>query len=588
MLHTHWAMLLRIGIVYFFLAALAIRLTRYDGGIALLWFGTSYLIAEMSQVRRRSWPAQIAAAAVGNVLATGLFGLGWVAAVPLTAANMLEAWTASYLLRQRARQVPLESLRWFGQFTIAVVLIAPLASAPLAAFAGVLVGRPPDTTFLHFFTGHALSNLTFVPVALLIVTGEIQQSLRRFRTRRAEAVGLMILSIATTTVSFNQQFAPLLFLPILPIILLAFRLGRGAAAASILFLALMGGASTLAGHGPIQTLAGNEGLKAQFFQFYLAMTVLTVWPVAADLRNRARLHRRLRMSESRYRLIADHSSDILMQLGRNGIIQYVSPSILQLGGYDPALLVGRLSAEIIAPEDRDEILSWHKRTMAEPGRTFTFEYRAMTADGGQRWFETHAQALVNVDGAVIGTISIIRDIAERKAKEQSLTTAALTDSLTGLPNRRAFGQIVAAQKPGSSPSGDTLALIDIDHFKRVNDRWGHEVGDRVLQRFAEIVRNVLRQSDHVARMGGEEFAILFPATSVPEAMAICERLRDRFSTSELEVDGSQVRVTLSGGVAAIGAGGLDPALKAADAALYRAKKAGRDQLASVDRPIRPD
>lgn len=582
MFQTHWAMLLRIGIVYFILAALAIRLTRYDGGIALLWFGTSYLIAEMSEVRRRSWPAQIMAAAVGNVLATGLLGLGWTAAVPLTAANMLEAWTASYLLRQRARQVPLESLRWFGQFTIAVVLIAPLISAPLAALAGVLVGRPADTTFLHFFTGHALSNLTFVPIALLIVSGEILQLLRRFRTRRAETVGLMTLSIVTTTVSFNQQVAPLLFLPILPIILLAFRLGRGAAAASILFLALIGGASTLAGQGPIQALAGSEGLKAQFFQFYLAMTVLTVWPVAADLRNRARLHRRLRLSEARYRLIADHSSDILMQLGRDGTIQYVSPSIQQLGGYDSALLVGRIAAEIIAPEDRDEVSAWHNRTMAEPGRTFTFEYRAMTADGRKCWFETHAQALVNVDGSVTGTISIIRDVGERKAKEQSLARAALTDPLTGLPNRRAFGQIVAARKANSSPTGDTLALIDIDHFKRVNDRWGHEVGDQVLQRFAEVVRTVLRQSDHVARMGGEEFAILFPATSVSEAMAICERLRHLFSTSELEVDGSQIRVTLSGGVAAIGAGGLQPALKAADAALYRAKNSGRDQLACAD------
>jgi diguanylate cyclase (GGDEF)-like protein/PAS domain S-box-containing protein len=567
---------LRVGAIYFVLAVLAIRFTRYDGSVALLWFATAYLIAELSILRRRHWAPLFSVAGVASTIATGLFGLGWQAALPMAAVNMGEAYLAMVLLRRAGKAAPFDSPAWFGRFTVAVALAAPIASAAAAAAIGLVLRRPPIATFTQFLTGHALSNLTFAPIFLLIVRGELRQCVERLRGRASESALLIGISIATTTLTFAQQVAPLLFLPILPIILVTFRLGRGASALCIVALALIGGIATLSGGGPVQMLKGGEGLHAQFFQFYLAMTVLTVWPAAADLSNRSRLHSQLRDSEAHYRRITDNSSDVLMKIDPQGLIRYVSPSIAQLGGYDPDALVGRPAGDLIAESDRERVAVCHQIVLAEPERTHRFEYLAKTADGEHRWFETHSRAVTDSAGRVIGALSIVRDVSARKAVERSLSRAAMSDSLTGLPNRRAFGEAVQQRGEGGR---DCIALLDIDHFKRVNDSFGHHSGDAVLRRFATVARATVRRGDMVARLGGEEFAILFPDTSVEVAMATCERVRQAIAETSIMVEGRPIRITVSGGVASVGPGGLAIALREADAALYRAKDGGRDRLA---------
>jgi len=570
--------LLRIFAVFFVLAVVAVRLTRYDGGVAFLWFATPYLIAEMSVAPRRNWPAQLIVAAIASIAATGAFGMGWLAALPMAAANLAEASVCAHLLRRRARGEPLDSLSWLFRFAVAAVIAAPLAGAMIATPVAMALGQPATSTMIHWFAGHALSNFTFVPIFTLIAQGELRSLAARLRGRRAEVVGLIALTIMVILCSFSQQRAPLLFLPVLPIILVTFRLGRGAAALTILSLAVIGGGATMFGYGPIHLVGGSAGLRAQFFQFYLAMTVLTVWPVAADLRNRSRLHNKLRDSEARYRLIADHCSDILMKLTGDGIIRYVSPSIRTLGGYDPNRLIGTYSGDLIAEEDREQVRAHHRRAMEQPDRTHSFEYRAVTADGNRRWFETHLRAVVGSDGRISGTISIIRDISARKATETSLSQAALTDALTGLPNRRAFVEAVAARQYAGA---HCVAVLDIDHFKRVNDHYGHAAGDAVLRTIGAIARCAIRESDFIARLGGEEFAILLPDTTIEQALAVCERLRINVAQARTFGEGAVIGVTVSGGVARIGPDGLAAALRIADAALYSAKNGGRDQFAAA-------
>ncbi|MEO7505423.1 MAG: diguanylate cyclase [Sphingomicrobium sp.] len=301
--------------------------------------------------------------------------------------------------------------------------------------------------------------------------------------------------------------------------------------------------------------------------------------MSADLRNRARLHREIRLSEERYRLLADHSSDILLHLAVDGRIRFVSPSIRQLGGYDPALLVGRNSVTLVAAEHREQVRDAHRATIEAEGRTCTFEYKAQTDSGDLRWFETHSRAIIDDDGTVEGVLSIVRDITDRKAREFQLVSDALTDVLTGLPNRRAFDQLVELRMAEAKTSaGHCLALVDIDHFKRVNDAHGHDGGDAVLRNFAALARRLMRKDDCVARIGGEEFAILLPNTMLDQARQICERLREELSAMTTLFGGADIRVTISGGVARLGDGGPDFALRVADAALYRAKHNGRDQL----------
>lgn len=163
---------------------------------------------------------------------------------------------------------------------------------------------------------------------------------------------------------------------------------------------------------------------------------------------------------------------------------------------------------------------------------------------------------------------------------RQLEDLASTDELTGLYNRRRFLRIAEgdlSRLRRGHQSG--LALIDLDHFKRINDIHGHATGDRVLQTFAKVARTFLRDDDVLARYGGEEFVLLLPETDAEQFRACCERLREAFANAEPEdADIASGHLSLSIGLTLLNAGdNLDAALQRADEALYRAKRAGRNR-----------
>lgn len=569
-----------LGLCYFAAAAFAVGLTRFDGGVAFIWLATSILAADLMSRPRHSWIFSIIPCAVASILVTGWWGLGWTMALPFAVINMTEATIAAWLFRRFADpRRPLGSLGWLLQFVLSVGIVAPLVAGLLAAVAVWWIGLSPAQTLVIFVSGHALGNLTFTPIALLMTRSNRQALLRDMRRRdTVETVALLMLVVVTTAWVFRQQDLPLLFLPALPMILVAFRVGRGGVALSIALLALIGGLATASGIGPIQLIDASFGQHMHFFQFYLAATVLTLLPVTADLENRSRLHRKLRESEAGYRLLAEFSSDIIFSLRVDGTIRYVSPSCLQMG-YEPRQLVGRNCASLIAPEHLEQASVAHRRSLDMGGETNRFEYLAVTASGEKRWAETHARLIVDEDGHPDGILSIVRDIHAQKEIEIRLSDAALVDSLTGLSNRLAYREAVARVQPQEGDGGACVAMLDIDHFKAVNDRYGHDAGDIVLKGFAEVARRIIREGDMVARIGGEEFAFYFPDTTLPRALAVCDRLRSELCSTIFRAGTDAIAVTVSGGVAELGPDGIDAALKIADMALYRAKQAGRNQLA---------
>lgn len=571
-----------LGLAYFVAASLAASLTRLEGGVAFLWVATGLLIADLLCRPRREWPASVLVCSVASLLATGLFGLGWAMALPFVAINSIEAVAAAWLCRRQGLgRRPLGSLEWLMNFFLCVGVIAPLIAALLAATVLGVAGHAPVPVLVQAFAGHSLGNLMVVPLALLVVRGKLRRAPLAALRRHAFEGTLLFGAVAATALwVFTRPSLPMLFLPVLPVILLTFRLGRGAAAAGIVLLALIGGGTTVAGLGPLQLLDGPAGMRIQFFQFYLAATVLTVLPVAADLENRRRLHRAMRLSEMRYRLLAEHSTDILIHYNRDGEIRYISPSIRLFGGHDPEALVGQDSRVLVAPEHLEHVRANYQATIAAAGENRTFDFLAATVDGSTRWYETHSRAMLDERGEVDGVLSVVRDVTERKETERQLAADAMTDPLTGLYNRRAFRRVVERRlaRPGAVPN-DCVAMLDIDHFKVVNDSFGHPAGDEVLRGFARVARRIVREHDLIARVGGEEFAIHFPDASVEQAMGICERLRAEVARSSLLATSPFVQITVSGGVAPLGRDGLERALETADLALYSAKRKGRDQLA---------
>jgi diguanylate cyclase (GGDEF)-like protein len=170
----------------------------------------------------------------------------------------------------------------------------------------------------------------------------------------------------------------------------------------------------------------------------------------------------------------------------------------------------------------------------------------------------------------------------KERTEHRHKTAALVDPLTGISNRRAFLQDGEARlkRQAVDPRPIAVMLLDLDNFKSINDRFGHAIGDRVLQRFADVSSNCMRRADLFGRLGGEEFAAVLVDATRERAVAVAEQIRASFATATCEVDGRPVVATVSIGVVISYDAVLDISalLAQADHALYRAKDNGRNRI----------
>lgn len=176
-----------------------------------------------------------------------------------------------------------------------------------------------------------------------------------------------------------------------------------------------------------------------------------------------------------------------------------------------------------------------------------------------------------------------REVSERQRLQEDLEHLANTDGLTGLSNRRFFmhqlaGELARRQRYGHPLS---LLMLDLDHFKQVNDQWGHGVGDEALRRFADSVQCCLRTQDLAGRLGGEEFAILLPETGENVARPVAERIRARMEHTPIATTEGHCHVTVSIGVTqAEDSDDLESLLRRADEAMYAAKERGRNRVVS--------
>lgn len=216
----------------------------------------------------------------------------------------------------------------------------------------------------------------------------------------------------------------------------------------------------------------------------------------------------------------------------------------------------------------------------------------LKADGG-RPNEALAELVVDVIGDVVRANQNLQsqlEMAENRLEEQALEIEAhisrsLTDPLTGLPNRREFNDRLEERMSAWKRRGEvfSLLLLDVDHFKALNDKHGHPAGDQVLASIGRTLRGAVRREDAVARYGGEEFAILLPNTSLEQAVHVAEKVRDAVARGVVEHNHQKLAVTISGGLAVIETEDTAELLiQKADAALYVAKASGRNRTCTHD------
>lgn len=194
-----------------------------------------------------------------------------------------------------------------------------------------------------------------------------------------------------------------------------------------------------------------------------------------------------------------------------------------------------------------------------------------------------AKALLRIISNALEKASLKR---EMRMAQEKLAEMSVRDELTGMFNRRYFGEALEREISGAQRYGHGLALcmIDLDHFKRVNDNHGHLCGDRVLQEFGRLLNDSIRKYDVGCRYGGEEFAVILPDTSLDKASALCERFRERVKEHEFTYEELTLRITTSVGVAARPTGGIITGrqlVDQADKALYQAKSQGRNKVVAI-------
>lgn len=264
-------------------------------------------------------------------------------------------------------------------------------------------------------------------------------------------------------------------------------------------------------------------------------------------------------------------------------MKFVSSGCRELTGYSAAELIDNHTvafAELIDPAFEDRNLRAVEEAIgaAEP---FSVEYQITRKDGERIWVWERGRGVEDNAGLVLE--GIILDITDRKRMEQELSRLATHDTLTGLYNRREISRILDEEVQRAERYGRSLALlwIDLDHFKRVNDKHGHAAGDRVLQALCDRLDRNIRSVDAIGRYGGEEFVVLLPEMEAEEARETAERLRTLVADEPLAIGREQtLALTISIGVAVYPDHGtsVDALCDAADRAMYEAKAGGRNQV----------
>ncbi len=575
------------------MAALSLATTQTEMGIAIIWPSSGVLVAGLLLLGAPSRAILLGLIVPTSVLVNLAFGASLGLATGLTVANVLEGFLAARIACGRQGKCgQFDNPQWVVRFALAAIC----ASAASAVTASIAAGSLGDPSFLYSWFATVL--LGMLIVAPIIVNG-VRSLARKGRAQvdvpKACAAGAFALFSIVAT--FAQTEYPLLFLPVVATVLLTFVLGVTGALIMTCAITVAATVSVIYGSSPIAFVSGQLA-QIYFTQFYLAMIFVSALPLAALL-----ARPRAQMAEIARRRAQHEAAQAFAHVGhwryclKTNTSEW-SDGMFAIYGLDPKVDPARnLEHGSIIEEDTEAVRKVLEKAVL--GRQpFTLKATIRTKAGEIR----HIGSLGNVeieDDAVIAIFGVLKDVTAHvaamqqieaeKERAEAMADKSLrlseTDQLTGIANRRKLletldREIARAQREGTDLS---IVMIDVDHFKSINDRYGHGVGDEVLKHIARLGSMTLRKGDVFGRLGGEEFLAILPSASTRAAARIGERLRRKCEDLEwgkiANVDG----VSISLGVARYEFGYDETSLlHAADQALYFSKGAGRNRLTVAD------
>jgi diguanylate cyclase (GGDEF)-like protein/PAS domain S-box-containing protein len=288
-------------------------------------------------------------------------------------------------------------------------------------------------------------------------------------------------------------------------------------------------------------------------------------------------------AESRYRILAENAVDVVMHL-HGWKVTWISPSVeAAFGGTPEERWIGSDFSLCVHPNDLDALTL--AKGNASDGETVLHRFRLRSIDGGYHWVDGHGKPYLDAEGNVDGLIAALRIVDDQVEAEQRLEQLARFDTLTGLANRAEAIMRLEYALALPPVAGTHLGVLfcDVDHFKAINDTWGHGVGDTVLATLAARICECVRRDDTVGRTGGDEILVLLPGVqSIEEAALIAEKIRSRVAEPIREA-GHTMHVTLSIGATIALSGEPVAAITArADAAMYQAKMHNRNTVIRIE------
>jgi len=687
---------------------LAITLFRPAGSVSIIWLGSGLLAGILLTSPYRAWVAYMVAALAANLLVRVLFGDAPPIAIGRGIASTLDAVVVAYALRYFVGDVrdPANLLRVAG-VAVASTLLGCAASALIAATTSAALHHAEfASTFGAWFASHTLGMVIFA--TLTVVLRELDTKKIGHRSGQWKFARSMGLVAATTLGVFAQQRYPLLFMVYPPLLFAVFRHRFAGFAVGVAIIVAISITATSSGSGPLSLVAGASfEERTLLLQLFLAITCITALPVAVVLAERGRLAAKLRDSERNYRMLADHSRDLVVRMRADGQRLYVSPAVTELLGWEPHE-AAESRWELIHPDDAEMLTETMSRLLqtgdpanviyrvrhkhgyyvwiealarrvpgADPAspaeivysgrdvservqiehaladnqrrlRVITDNLPALVAhiDKGERFTFVNAQLCdalgrgpesilgqvmpavlgwriyneirprvqaalrgeqvtfeaergfqgeprtyqatyvpeFDDDRSVKGVLMLLFDISRLKHAERELDLLARHDSLTGLANRRQFGERLEQALARRQREARPLALLyfDIDHFKKINDTLGHAAGDAILIEFTRRLQRNLRETDLAARLGGDEFVVIVEDADSPDvAEAIGRKIIDAIQP-HFSVDAATLQVTTSIGIGfAAAVIDAETLMHSADEALYQAKAAGRNTFRTI-------
>jgi diguanylate cyclase (GGDEF)-like protein/PAS domain S-box-containing protein len=285
--------------------------------------------------------------------------------------------------------------------------------------------------------------------------------------------------------------------------------------------------------------------------------------------------------------IVEFAKDIIIVTKANPIdepgpeIVYVNKAFTELTGYSQNEVLGK-TPRILQGEKTDPETKKIIRQGLEQQIPIRVTIKNYSKEGKEYWLDLSILPLSNPQGVVTHFVAIERDVTELINLQEQLEILSRTDPLTGLLNRRAFDEILESEFSRYKRNRDvySLLILDIDHFKLINDKYGHPTGDVVLKSISNSCKTNLRAHDNVARYGGEEFCVLLPSTNALTAYEIAEKLRKIISNTSIPSENGGIRFTVSVGVSEVYNSDINHSdiLDRADENLYKAKKTGRNRV----------